>query len=249
MLGIVVALLPLLWWLLLRSPGAEPPADAAAHARGGSGTPGAATAPLQALDQAALKQRLTTEPADPAAAWANLLALWNQAPSAITISSDGSCAAAAPQLQCLRGRDGRIERLLALDRPVLLPLRQDGIARWAVLLGADADTARLALQDGLVDVDRKLLLTLWNGDYFAIWHAPDAVQGALLPGERGPGVAWLREQLGLASRPDLYDATVTEAVRRFQETRGLLADGQAGAETQMALADPDHGPHLLRELR
>lgn len=229
------------WWLApaRHSSSPEPP-----PAIDTSAAPGRRT---QAPEADAFAVRLRQEPADPLPAWANLLALWGQPADAITINEDGSCSPAAPGLHCLNGKQGRLEHLLALGRPAVLALRQNDAPRWAVLLGANADEVRLALAGGLIDVRRASLQAAWQGDYFALWQTPNGVTGATLrPDARGPAVAWLRKRLGLpADAENRYDAAVAAAVRRFQSERGLPADGTAGAETLMALADPERGPRLL----
>ncbi|HET6563068.1 MAG TPA: N-acetylmuramoyl-L-alanine amidase [Marmoricola sp.] len=67
---------------------------------------------------------------------------------------------------------------------------------------------------------------------------------ALRTGDRGPGVAEVRDRLarvGLLPEPqvgdasDLYDADVERAVRAFQQQRGLTADGLVGPATYRTL--------------
>ncbi len=61
------------------------------------------------------------------------------------------------------------------------------------------------------------------------------------PGERGPGVAEIRNVLMtvgvLADGPahDFYDESTEQAVRAFQQSRGLSTDGIVGEETWVAL--------------
>jgi N-acetylmuramoyl-L-alanine amidase len=67
---------------------------------------------------------------------------------------------------------------------------------------------------------------------------------ALRTGDRGPGVAEVRDRLarvGLLPQPpaggeaDVYDADVERAVRAFQQQRGLTADGLVGPATYRTL--------------
>jgi N-acetylmuramoyl-L-alanine amidase len=61
------------------------------------------------------------------------------------------------------------------------------------------------------------------------------------PGERGPAVAEIRNVLitvgALADGPahDFYDESIEQAVRAFQQSRGLSTDGVVGEETWLAL--------------
>ncbi len=68
----------------------------------------------------------------------------------------------------------------------------------------------------------------------------------LRTGDRGPGVAEVRDRLtrvgllpgppaGAGSDDDLYDADVERAVRAFQQQRGLTADGLVGPSTYRTL--------------
>ena len=81
--------------------------------------------------------------------------------------------------------------------------------------------------------------------------------GTLRKGDRGLGVTWLRERLALAEvqeglegpelQGDEFDGELERRLRRLQIRLGLIADGIAGPETQMALASYDVvGPRLAR---
>jgi general secretion pathway protein A len=244
----LIAAFALLW----PSPQSAP---VASEARASSATSGA-VAPTSAgaapavaqLDAAQAQQRLATGPVSPLRAWQQLLALWKQPADAITVDASGACTSVTAGLHCAAGR-APLDRLLALDRPVLLPLRASGAQTWALLLGADARRARLQLLDAAVELDRATLQAAWDGRYYAVWQGPAELASPPMPGTGGAGVAWLRTRLALpAVTPAQYDAAVSAAVRGFQQARGLPADGVAGSETLIALAD-DTGPRLLRELK
>jgi general secretion pathway protein A len=222
-----------------------------AAATAADAAPAAAVPTAQAvrrLDADALARMLATAPASPQPAWQRLLELWKQPSSAITVDADGGCTAAAAGVHCSGGR-APLDRLLALDRPVVLRLRNGTAPAWAVLVGADARSARLSLDDGVADVERGLLQSVWDGGYTALWQGPAALGTPMAPGSRGPAVDWLRVRLALpAGDGASYDAAATEAVRDFQRARGLPVDGVAGPETLIALAGDETGPHLKREL-
>jgi len=64
----------------------------------------------------------------------------------------------------------------------------------------------------------------------------------LRPGQRGPGVAALRARLAVegygdpaAAEPDAFEGGLEQALRAFQGTHALAADGVAGGDTRRAL--------------
>jgi general secretion pathway protein A len=251
-----VALLALLGWFAWH---AREPAPAAAKTEGAqASTPSAATvaaaaqAPVAKLDPAAFAARIDAAGASPAPAWAVLLGAWKLPASAITVDpASAACTALADDVRCVQGRT-RLDTLQALDRPLLLRLHGPSGEAWALLLGLDARNARLMLGGKTFDIDRLALQSAWNGDYAGLWRGPDALAQPPLPGGSGPSVDWLRARLA-ASMPDIaaegpYDAALRAAVLRFQQARGLDADGVVGSETMMALAGDLPGPRLLRRL-
>jgi general secretion pathway protein A len=235
------------WWRPSPPPPASPPDAAASSVK--AQPVAITTAPVPRLDPAALAERLQAEAPSPRPAWQRLLTLWKQPASAITVDDAGRCSAVVAGVHCAAGR-APLDRLLALDRPVLLPLRaHDGGPRWALLLGADARRARLGLATGTIDIDRSTLQAIWDGRYFALWLGPPELAQPLVPGGAGPGVAWLRERLDQSKiDPPRYDSALASAVRGFQQARGLPTDGVAGSETLIALAGENSGPRLQREL-
>ncbi len=241
----LIAAFALLW---PRKEAASVPSAAAAAPPASGAIARPASMPVAArLDATQAQQHFASGPASPLRAWQQLLALWKQPADAITVDASGACTSATAGLHCASGR-APLDRLLALDRPVLLPLTANGAQTWALLLGADARRARLQLPDAAVDIDRATLQGAWDGRYYALWQGPTELSPAPVPGASGAGVAWLRTRLTLpATTPPRYDAALSAAVRSFQQARGLPADGVAGSETLIALAD-DGGPRLLREL-
>ena len=178
----------------------------------------AAPAPrIDVLDAAALTQLLGITGDTPVPAWQDLLAQWQLPVDSITVDPAGPCTAASSDVHCVQGR-ARLDILLALDRPALLRLHAGGAKAWALLLGADARTARLRIGQRTFDLDRMLLQSHWNGEFAALWVGDTPA----VPAEAG--------------------------IVAFQNARGLPADGVAGPLTLMALADDAPGPRLLRVL-
>ena len=187
-------------------------------------------------------------------AWQAMLAAWGLPHTPADARAASACAAVlAQRTYCTHGT-ARLERLLAAGRPVLLQLRAQDGAVWALLLAGDGSRVRLQLDQRLVDVDRATLLGAWDGRYAAVWRTPADLVPAPLRGSRGHAVDWLRERLvreGAATPAPQgapFDEALADAVRRFQRDRGLDVDGVAGPETLFTLSAGDAGPRLARSL-
>ena len=148
-------------------------------------------------------------------------------------------------------------RLGKLGRPVILRLRGESGFASAVLLALDERQARIELGGETLTLPRSLIELHWLGDYRVMWRAPEWVPATLRNGDRGPGVNWLRERLAAAEvqeglegpigQGEVFDTELERRLRRLQIRLGLVADGIAGPETQMALASFDEeGPRLAR---
>jgi len=180
-------------------------------------------------------------------AWAAMLKLWNS-------GADASLASKCPPaieagLYCLRGT-ATLDKLFAQGRPALLHLRtKNGISDWALLLGADAVRARVRIGTTTFDVDRVALQQAWTGEYAALWRGPETLAEPTTPDGRGPAVDWVHAHLAPAyTGPAVLDAAMRDAVRAFQQSRGLATDGVIGPETLLALGAQDPGPRLKTQL-
>ncbi|MFO1493464.1 MAG: AAA family ATPase [Lysobacterales bacterium] len=242
----LLAFLALLWWWP-RSPDHTTEAVAAV----------APAAPSESPEQ--LLARLLAAAADnDARPWTGLAALWDWPADAEGIARLAACeGSVGPGLKCLRAT-GPLGRLGALGRPVVLRLRKPEGFVSALLLGMDDLRVRLLLAGETVELPRALIELHWLGDYRALWRAPDFLPQVLRQGDSGPAVVWLRERLALAEVQDglggqastqeaRFDGELERRLRRLQIRLGLVADGIAGPETQMALASYDvQGPRLAR---
>ena len=206
---------------------------------------------VESLDADALAARIdNAAPASPLA-WKQLLELWKLPSDDLSIGIAASCPfAVSTDAYCLHAR-GALDRLVAQDRPVLLRLRNGTREAWAVLLGADARRARIALDGRTLDIDRIGLSRYWNGEYAALWRGPANL--ALPVADGNPSLPWIRDHLATRYLPvdavAALNADMHAAVRRYQGDRGLASDGVIGPETLMALASGDEGgPRLLKGL-
>ncbi|TAK37999.1 MAG: peptidoglycan-binding protein [Lysobacteraceae bacterium] len=220
-LGAAGSLAALAWWLLPRRavpdtpPATPPPATLVEDLP--SAPP---TMPQPAVQQPAVKQldppgfaeAIATAVDD--AAWSSLLADWKLPASANDLAIARRCAPRlAEGVHCLRAR-GSLDQLVAIGRPVLLPLRAGTATAWSVLRGSGVHRVRLQLGDASFDVPRTLLRQSWNGDYVAIWR------------DGGDGAREVAD------------------IRTFQALHGLDADGIAGPQTRFAMAAEGPGPTL-----
>jgi general secretion pathway protein A len=199
----------------------------------------AAALPSPALDGDALLRRIRATSPTSLREWQSLVAAW-KAPTAVReVSPDACPPAPASRWRCLRSR-ASLDQLLRFDRPVLLRLRAEPKAAWASLLGIDAERVRISLEGTALDIDRVALAAAWNGEYLAIWSAPDALENRFAAGDTA-AIDWV----GLRLRADGRDTgDLATALRAFQARHGLRSDGILGPETLFALSNGDPGPHL-----
>ncbi len=229
-------------------------------------TSAAATAPqpdsgveflLQRIRSAATNASASTPTSTPKnSEWSSLLDAW-KAPAALRqVSADACPTVPASGWRCLRSR-ASLDQLLRLNRPVLLRLRAEPHAAWARLLSADGDRVRLSLDTGAREngsrkngsrdknaatllIDRVALAGVWNGEFLAIWPAPDALETRYAAGDAA-AIAWVRERL---RRDGVTADDHTAALRMFQAQQGLASDGRLNAGTVFALSARSDGPRM-----
>jgi len=157
------------------------------------------------------------------------------------------CTQASKQgLECLVQR-GSFGQLRVYNRPAILMLNDDaGAAHQIVLEGLDDEHARLQIGALRTEVGIGDLSRYWLGDFVMLWRPATAQVKLLSQGMRGGDVRWLRESLervqGAHVPPDddavsdVYDADLSNLVRKFQREHRLTVDGIAGVQTQIVLA-------------
>ena len=172
-----------------------------------------------------------------AAAYASLFGQWGQ-----TFKPDAgvpACVqAGAGGLACLH-KTGNLNSLRKINRPAVLKLYdRQGRSSHVTLTRLDEQYATLDSGEQQYTVSTQELDRHWLGEYSLLWRPPPFYQAALTPGYNGPVVQWLDQQMarlyehgGPPTISDRYDAGLVERVKRFQQSKGLVADGIAGPLT------------------
>jgi len=156
-------------------------------------------------------------------------------------------------LRCERER-GKLSNVRYFDRPVLLRVDdRNGIPQYAALGSLDLEYATLDLDGGAELVPVQGLESVWTGDYIVVWQPPPTGAPLLGPGAAPDSVQWLRRLI--AEVPDgglayvdsgNFDKSLKEALKLFQRSRGLAADGIAGPRTLIQLRNVAGTPGIPR---
>jgi general secretion pathway protein A len=217
-------------------PAAELPAVETAHAVE------AAEAPVPAALERALAG--STPERSAAGALSALLGTWGY-PSLEFDELDPNLAASAVRsIAPLRVWSTRLtrEQLLGIGLPAMLELElASGERRYAALVGTDATgRAELTASGGTYAASRAELDRLWTGRAFVVWTNYESMP-ALESGMSGSAVRWLQARLtdlGYLQPGDAsgeFDLQTSQAIRRFQDARGIETTGEVGPETLIVL--------------
>lgn len=152
---------------------------------------------------------------------------------------------------------GNLGLLRRLDLPVLLELSLPGNVgrRFVAVTGVDGDRLRVRTQTlGETILSGADLDRVWAGRAYVVWRDPSRIALPLRPGARGPVVERLQLYL---TRSGIYDGRVTgrldpatlRAVRRFQASRGIPADGTIGELTLLFICRSGEGDRFPRLAR
>ncbi|MGB5275718.1 MAG: AAA family ATPase [Gammaproteobacteria bacterium] len=174
-------------------------------------------------------------------AYTDLLDVWNRE---YDPSTDGTACSFAKLdgLSCLH-RQGNLRSLAILNRPAVLKLYDEKHnAAYAVLTHLNDDEAALRRGDKTINVSTGVLNRYWLGEYTLLWQKPPYYRAAIQPGNQGPLVQWLDQQLvriyGQDHVPTIHD-TYNEELRsqiiKFQQSKGLIPDGVVGPHTFILL--------------
>jgi general secretion pathway protein A len=209
---------------------ASPSAIQATLATAYEGDPGA----LQVFDPNRDALDLYTKPEQ---AWRALAAYWTD-----KVPEGKVCDALAEQhLSCHMNGGGTTDLLSRLDRPVILKLIVGGRALRVVLLGLNAERARIEADGKQWVVPTDALDRMWRGEYGTLWFPPEGYLRPLRPGDTGPAARALATalvRLHPAPDPNLgqdYDPYTRLRLAEFQRSNDLPMSTSVGPETFMML--------------
>jgi general secretion pathway protein A len=139
-------------------------------------------------------------------AWTQLLARWQVNSSQIAVRDAAKCQPVlSAGLDCLHGF-GSVDQIARFDRPMLLILHQGDARTPAMLVDVRGDNVRIEIDGTVHNVKKNELGEVWSGEFMAIWRLPGDVPAALRPGDAGPGVAWVKQQLAMMDKGKSADA-------------------------------------------
>ena len=164
--------------------------------------------------------------------------------------------AEAMGLRCRTARGG-LDELRQLNRPAVLLMRDNRDQEFhATLTRLDDQSATFSVGTETITVALGALAEQWSGHYTLLWRMPPVTRTKIRPGEHGPDVEWLGEQLAQlhgkaaeTAKDPVFDEAMVRQVKQFQLAQGLTPDGTVGSQTMMRLSGAADltAPKLLRE--
>jgi general secretion pathway protein A len=175
-----------------------------------------------------------------AQAYADLFDIWSKT---YTVKNGNACTFARDNgLSCLH-RQGNLRSLAILNRPAVLKFYDEqSNTAYAILTELNNSEATLRKNDRSVTVPIDTLNRYWLGEYTLLWQLPPYYTSAVQPGNQGPIVQWLDQQLvrlyGQTDAPtirDTYNKELMSQIIKFQQSKGLTPDGVVGPHTFILL--------------
>ena len=144
-------------------------------------------------------------------------------------------------LECFSGL-GNLGSIIDFNRPAVLTLvDSQGRQFFTTLLAVADNMVTLSFAHGIETITKKSLEAHWKGRYRLLWRLSPQGSSVIRPGSNKQDVAWLTTRLLSAGIESVevkksYNTSVIEAVKSFQRSRGLVADGIAGRQTLIHLS-------------
>ncbi len=138
-------------------------------------------------------------------------------------------------MHCLIARGG-LPLIRAINRPVLLELKNNNKSSWLPIVGIDSQQQLICLKKTIPQVcDIPTLTRYWSGVLLVLLRQP-SVFVQIRPGFEGEQIHWLRQRLAIAEKRDLdsispsllFDKELVDRVKHFQQSRYIDDDGIVG---------------------
>jgi general secretion pathway protein A len=140
-------------------------------------------------------------------------------------------------------QEGNTAGLRHINLPAILQLRvEEGEARTALVRRIDGDAVYLrgVIPGETVRATLDEVEARWTGDAIVVWRDYAGLPHIVAAGDEGPHVEWLQLALTragfyLADPNGSFDAATLSAVRAFQASSGIAADGRVGPMTKIRI--------------
>ncbi|HBB15847.1 MAG TPA: AAA family ATPase [Syntrophus sp. (in: bacteria)] len=178
-------------------------------------------------------------------AFNTLAGCWNARPISkdANFNVQGMARAALDRQLRLYRFSGNLGALLRIDYPAGLEFILPGMPgkRFVSLAGIAKETL---LIDPPIAGEKSLtpseIEKYWTGQGFLLWKDPLNLQTGMTPGSKGERIERLQgllKEAGIYSMPStgVHDGNTISAVKKFQSSKGIEADGIVGSQTLMLL--------------
>lgn len=169
-------------------------------------------------------------------AFSALMNVWGTSHGA---GSNGCEQAKTYGLRCFSGTGW--QSLLEYNHPALVGLQENGNIYYGVIIDANDENAiRIQLDTSQVNVTKAWLLERLTGSFTLLWQPNFDYQKALSMRQQGTGVNQLQQWINQLYAPgqyagDVFDQSLRDNVKRFQQENQLTVDGIAGEKTLLRL--------------
>ncbi|QIZ77752.1 ExeA family protein [Ferrimonas lipolytica] len=159
-------------------------------------------------------------------------------------------------LSCLSD-NGSWQQLLQLNRPAMVTISDDsGQIRYGAVLSKEPERWLLQLGDQQLWVQHDWFALHYQGRFTLLWQPTEALPRLISPSASLAQIQWLENRLAQVQQRSArlvasFDSQLERALRQFQLTQGLNADGLAGRQTleRLSLLLANVGPTLVQENR
>jgi general secretion pathway protein A len=197
---------------------------------------------------------LRTQEAANAAVFAATLAAWQMPPGDIAKLTHAELldALTANDMSTLRVAEGNTAGLRHINLPAILQLQvEQGEGRAVLVRRIDSEAAYLrgVIPGETVRTTLDEIEARWTGDAVVVWRDYAGLPPLVDAGDQGPHVEWLQRALGrighyLGVPSGSFDPQTLSAVRAFQISSGIAADGRVGPMTKISIYQ-ELGEHII----